>query len=492
MPTGRRLATGSGTGGGPPPATAGLNWREIDAVLAELELVGSFVRDVRQPVHQRLVFELYAPRRERFWMLASLGGRSTRLHRLSRRPGELGDAQRFVAFMRAHVRGGRITAAGQVAQERIIKLRVARGDEEVLLWIRLWANAANCIATDPGGHVLDALFRRPKRGEVTGGDYHPERDLAMLQARRGAGRHDPQVRAFGDPREPYNVRVERHFSALEATEEADRAARARAAARGAAEQRTRRLVERLRRECVAAGGHEQLRQLGDLLLANLTRVEPGTRTVEVDDYHSGDRVVIELAPEKSPAENAQAYFDRAKRARGRLIAGRQRLAAAERELAALQVGGAPAPAKRAASTASAPRSAAVASAPAGVRQFASGVFTVLVGRTARQNDAALRAARGNDWWFHCRDFPGAHVFVRHRGAKSVPLDTLLDAGNLAVFFSKARSAGQADVYYTQVKYLRRPQTRGHGARAVPGRVLPTRERNLFIKLDAARIERLLS
>ena len=116
-----------------------------------------------------------------------------------------------------------------------------------------------------------------------------------------------------------------------------------------------------------------------------------------------------------------------------------------------------------------------------------------MGRSAAQNDAALRAARGNDWWFHCRDFPGAHVFVRHSGARSVPLETLLDAGSLAVFFSKARSAGHADVYYTQVKYLRRPGARGRGGTpAEAGRVIPMRERNLFIKLQPERIERLLS
>lgn len=484
------VPAGSGAGGSK-PATAGLGWREIDAVLAELDLAGSFVRDVRQPTHHQLVFELYAPRRERFWMLASLGPRYTRLHRLTRRPDQLGDAQRFVAFLRARVRGGRITAAGQVARERIIKLRVARGAEEVLLWIRLWANAANCIVTDSGGHVLDALFRRPRRREVTGGDFHPERDLAMLQERRGAGGDDPQVRAFGDPGEPYNARVERHFAALEAAAEAARAAHARAAARTTAEQRTRRLVERLRRECAAAGGHERLQQLGGLLLANLARIEPGTRSVVVEDYHSGDAVAIELAPGKSPAENAQAYFDRARRARGRLVSARQRLAEAERELAALQAGSEPAPDEGPASTAAS--RGAGGSAPGGLRRLASGGFTVLVGRSARQNDAALRAARGNDWWFHCRDFPGAHVFVRHRGVQTIPLETLLDAGNLAVFFSKARSAGQADVYYTQIKYLRRPQTRGRGAaRPAPGRVLPTRERNLFIKLDPTRIERLLS
>ena len=494
------------------PAAAGgaiLNWREIDAVLAELDLAGCFIRDVRQPAHHRLVFELYAPRHGRFWLLAVLGGPYVRLHRLTQRPRALGSAQRFVAFMRAHVRSARIRSAAQVAGERIVKLEVTHGDRELLIWIRLWANAANCIVTGTGGDILDALFRRPGRGEISGGTFHPERDLDTLQP-RGGRRRTAEVRAFGDPDfgdpdQSYNQRVARHFTGLEAAAEQERAARLAAAARAAGERRAERLVARLRRECAAADGHERLQQLGNLLLANLARIEPGAHRVVVDDYDTGGSTAIDLAADQSPAENAQRYFERAKRARRRLASVRVRLAQAERELAAVRAGappatlapavpggpapavpGSPAPAGRGTARTAAGR------VPAGVRQFESGGFTLLVGRSAARNDAALRAARGNDWWFHCRDFPGAHVLVRHRGAQSVPLETLLDAGSLAVFFSKARSAGQADVYYTQVKYLRRIAARGRGAAAVAGRVIPTRERNLFIKLQPDRMDRLLA
>ena len=481
--------TGGGTGG-ERDVGAILNWREIDAILAELELAGCIIRDVRQPAHHRLVFELYAPRQGRIWVLAALGGPYVRLHRLAQRPHELGDPQRFVAFMRAHVRSARIQAAAQVAGERIVKLEVARGDRELLIWIRLWGNAANCIVTDTGGAILDALFRRPRRGEISGGEFHPERDLAAPAARGDRHRARP-VRPFGNPGESYNLRVERHFAALEADADAQRAARVAAAARAAGERRTRHLIARLRRECEAAGDHERLQRLGNLLLANLARVEPGAREVVVDDYHTGGTTVIDLAPDRSAADNAQRYFERARRGRRRLQTARSRLAQAERDLAAAQ---APAVSARVAAGPADRRTAGAPAAarPAGVRQFVSGGFTLLVGRSAAHNDAALRAARGNDWWFHCRDAPGAHVLVRERGSGSVPLETMLDAASLAVFFSKARSAGQADVYYTQVKYLRRPRARGRGPRPAPGRVIPTRERNLFIKLQPKRIERLLS
>ena len=92
--------------------------------------------------------------------------------------------------------------------------------------------------------------------------------------------------------------------------------------------------------------------------------------------------------------------------------------------------------------------------------------------------------RGNDWWFHARDYPGAYVFVKAPAGKSLPLETMLDAGNLAVHFSRGKSSGGGDVYYTRVKYLRRVKG------AQQGLVIPTQEKNLSIRLDPARIARL--
>jgi predicted ribosome quality control (RQC) complex YloA/Tae2 family protein len=64
------------------------------------------------------------------------------------------------------------------------------------------------------------------------------------------------------------------------------------------------------------------------------------------------------------------------------------------------------------------------------------------------------------------------------------LDILLDAGNLALFYSKGRNAGEGDLFYTQVKYLRRVKN------GPKGLVIPTQEKNLHIKLDEPRLKEL--
>ena len=61
----------------------------------------------------------------------------------------------------------------------------------------------------------------------------------------------------------------------------------------------------------------------------------------------------------------------------------------------------------------------------------------------------------------------------------------MDAANLAIFFSKARGQKVCDLYYTQVKYLRRAKN------GPLGLVIPTQEKNLNIKFEQNRINNLL-
>jgi predicted ribosome quality control (RQC) complex YloA/Tae2 family protein len=111
---------------------------------------------------------------------------------------------------------------------------------------------------------------------------------------------------------------------------------------------------------------------------------------------------------------------------------------------------------------------------------------ILVGRGAAENDAlTVRVARGNDLWLHVRGVSGAHVVVRLDRGKVPDQETLLDAAHLAAHFSDARGAAQVEVAWTRAKHVRKP--RG----AAPGAVSYSQERVVLLRLEAARIERLL-
>ena len=109
----------------------------------------------------------------------------------------------------------------------------------------------------------------------------------------------------------------------------------------------------------------------------------------------------------------------------------------------------------------------------GVRLTIQG-FDIIIGRNARENDEILRHdTRGSDIWMHTRDTSGAYVIIKSRKGKTVPLPVLLDAASLAIHYSKAKKNGKADLYYTEVKYLRRAKD------GKKGLVIPTQERNPY-------------
>jgi predicted ribosome quality control (RQC) complex YloA/Tae2 family protein len=467
-----------------------LNWREIDRILAELPLEGAFIRQVYQPSHPVLVLELYR-RGANFRLLFCFATPHLRLHSSSARPANPSAPPRFAAFLRSRLRDGRILSAAQLGRERIVRLEVARGKERLLLWARLWGGAANLIVTDQEGRVLDALYRRPKRGEISGGRFQPP--PAPAEPAAEADRF--QAREFsGDG--TYNQRVERHYSGLERALEQERLL---GTARSRLERRENRILaglETLRRRRESQGEPSQLRHCGELILANLHAVEDGSRWLSAEDFEaSGQQLRIELDPRLNPVQNAEAYFRRYRKARAGLErlgedirALEQELEAVRREKQSLESAEDPAILASIAARAAAeprPGQQRPSQQPPGL-EFASGPFRLLVGRSAAENDALLRRhVRGNDTWVHARDAPGAYVFIRSLPGKSVPLDALLDAANLALHYSKARGSAKGDVYYTQVKYLRRARD------GAPGLVLPTQEKNLQVRLDPQRLARLL-
>jgi predicted ribosome quality control (RQC) complex YloA/Tae2 family protein len=290
----------------------------------------------------------------------------------------------------------------------------------------------------------------------------------------------------------FNERLETLYRDFEGWGDRERAAAQAEAELEMSENKLLSNLERLRRRLSEYANLERFRELGDLLTSNLHLVGRGERWIRVEDFFHGNTVVeIELKPSLTPARNAESYYDRHRKAR----LGRGKV---EEEIENLEATLVRVRTQRAALAANPDPLSLVAVAKSAARArkplhetdmpglvFVSPPFRIIVGRTAAENDELLRRrVRGNDWWFHARDWPGAYVFVKAQPGKSLPLETMLDAATLAVHFSKGKTSGQGDVYYTRVKYLRRAK----GARR--GTVLPTQEKNLHVKLDPVRIERL--
>lgn len=257
-----------------------------------------------------------------------------------------------------------------------------------------------------------------------------------------------------------------------------------------AKRRARRLEAALER----GAGADEIRAKGDLLLARLQQVTRGAERVALEGW-AGETVEIELDPTRSPAENAAAIYESARRrgrAEARLPAMIEEAEADVRrweEALRAAEAGAPLPgwAIRALESDTMPGPGQPAEAAHPYRVYrTSGGLEVRVGRSAKDNDRlTFRSSSPDDVWLHARSVPGSHVILRWPQPDGAPpARDLEEAAGLAALFSRARSSALVPVDWTRRKHVRKP--RG----APPGAVIPQRVKTLFVEPDPALAERL--
>ena len=84
-------------------------------------------------------------------------------------------------------------------------------------------------------------------------------------------------------------------------------------------------------------------------------------------------------------------------------------------------------------------------------------FDIYVGKNNTQNDfLTLKFANSQDIWFHTKNIHGSHTIIKLGINKDVPKSTMLEAAQLAAFYSKARQSSKVPVDYTQIKNVKKP------------------------------------
>jgi len=85
-------------------------------------------------------------------------------------------------------------------------------------------------------------------------------------------------------------------------------------------------------------------------------------------------------------------------------------------------------------------------------------FKILVGKNNNQNDyLTMKLAYSTDIWLHTKSIAGSHVIIRTEGGKEVPEETILEAANLAAYYSRGRQGANVPVDYTAVKNVKKPR-----------------------------------
>jgi len=490
-----------------------LNWKEINLILEELDLPGSQIQKAAQSAFDVIGLRVHKKGVTKQLLIALSPG-ACRMHETFKPFPKSDKPLRFAQFLNSRIVNGWIEEAEQLGTNRIIRLLVKKGEFRYNLYVRLWSNAANFIVTDEDGNVLDAMRRLPKKGEVTGGHYAPEAaaEQAGSEKREYSIRELPDVVPDGELADgsagnahagsnSFNAKIDAYYAekggalSLEALKE-----QARRNCEGSIG-RLQAALEKLKAKEADYASADKLREYGDIILANIAAINPGDEWLEADNFYSegtpGEKIRIKLDPQKNPSKQAELYYEQYTKAksgleniRAEITAGERELFEIEKKLATLLAEDNPLVLAKLLRTglktgAAKPHPATAQDKKRPGLSFRRGDWLLIVGRDATENDTLLRRhVKGGDLWLHARDFPGSYVFIKQRLGKSFPLEILLDAGNLAIFYSKGRNNAEGDLFYTPVKYLRRTKN------GPKGLVIPTQEKNLHVKLDEKRLKEL--
>ena len=259
-------------------------------------------------------------------------------------------------------------------------------------------------------------------------------------------------------------------------------------------EKNRKKLGKQEEELLATENAEEFRQKGELLTTFLHQVPNDQDQVELDNYYTGEKIIISLDKALTPNQNAQRYFKRY-----------QKLKEAVKHLTSLI--------EETRATILYLESVETALAQASLTEIAEireeliqtgfirrrqrekiqkrqkpekylatdGQTIILVGRNNLQNDElTFKMAKKDELWFHAKDIPGSHVVITGNLQPSDEVKT--DAAELAAYFSKARLSNLVQVDMIEVRKLNKP-TGGK-----PGFVTYTGQKTLRVTPDEEKIK----
>ncbi|MEP6921056.1 MAG: NFACT family protein [bacterium] len=453
------------------------------------ETIQQIVEELRSGLSERFLGKIYqlTPHslavdfgaRDAGYLFLSADPALPRVYLIKRRARELEQASSppllFIQAMRSVLGGGKLVSLSKDSSERVVRFSFSVENDigelnAVTLVAQLTGRSANLFLLNQDGRITHAL-RAPKgEGQLIGDVYHAptQTNSADAQHRDDATVDQGEFPSLSAAVDTYYLELEQHQTF---------AARARAARdrlRREIGQRTK-LEANLRKDLESHGNAEQHKQLGDLLLANVTTAKRDGNKVVLSDYYAegAPEIEIEVDEHVSLQEEAARYFTRytkSKRA-GEEIAARLNQLAQEtaqlRERQAhldetIETGDQAALAEfeepKATNSASTRKKKAAEKLP-GIRKYrSSDGYEILVGRAAQTNDRlTFSVARPQDVWLHAADYPGSHVVIRNPTRGDVPHRTVIEAAQLAGKFSQAGADSKVTVHYTPRKFLSKPK-----------------------------------
>lgn len=211
-------------------------------------------------------------------------------------------------------------------------------------------------------------------------------------------------------------------------------------------------------------------KMGNLLLAAGDLVPPRAAEIELQDWETGEPILVPLDEKLTASQNAERYFRKYKKGKvdreavkKAIVAIDEGIRELEEQLEALE--SIDDPDLLSVSARDILEWLAPKRSTGGRKQktpppphirLENGEDLIYIGLNARGNrHVTFKIAAPADLWFHVHEIPGAHVILKTAGKETVPADSSVEiAASLAAWFSRAKNSGKVQVDYTEKKNVR--------------------------------------
>ncbi len=233
---------------------------------------------------------------------------------------------------------------------------------------------------------------------------------------------------------------------------------------------------------------ENIRKKGELLQANIYKIEPYTNKITVEDYYNNNLpITIDLDENLSASQNIQKIYKKYNKLKNTLIASNNQKNILQNELNYLESLAFEIQLASNLEELSDIESELISEGFLKVQKnkkevikstylkFFYNGFNIFVGKNNVQNDKlTFSIANKSDIWFHVKNAPGSHTILKTDNLP-VSQDVLNFAASLAAFYSKLSSSPKVEVDFTTVKNVKKIP----GAK--PGMVIYENYKTLYLE-----------
>lgn len=232
---------------------------------------------------------------------------------------------------------------------------------------------------------------------------------------------------------------------------------------------------------------DTLRIKGELITANIYRLQEGMESCELENYYDDYKPIkIQLDKQLSPSKNAQRYFKKYAKEKRTVEILLPQKKQTEKELSYLNtvmlfinqatlieefkdvedelIGAGLLPK---------PKFKPKTVEESAYRTFEYNGYVIKCGKNNVQNDRLTQRAYKEDLWLHTKNFHSSHVIVETKG-EQIPNEVIEVASEICAFYSDAKQGSKVPVDYCFKKHVKKPP------QAKPGSVIYTDFKTCYV------------